>query len=216
MEIIPFYGATDPELFSLERRAMDRAGLVATALERRLPVRGRVLDIGAGDGHLARRLATPHRLLVAVEPALGMIRSGGDAVEWIRGGAAHLPLRDGSADAAYATWAYFFSRGWDPGPGLGELHRVVRPGGPLLVADNLGGDQFCALADRDITADPAYWEAQGFACEVIETAFEFDDLAGAVTLLGAFFGERGRSGAALRLSFRVGLFCGESRGPGGN
>jgi ubiquinone/menaquinone biosynthesis C-methylase UbiE len=48
----------------------------------------------------------------------------------VRGDAELLPFRDRSFAGAYATWAYFFSREWDPTLGIEELHRAVRPGGP--------------------------------------------------------------------------------------
>jgi hypothetical protein len=88
----------------------------------------------------------------------------------------------------------------------------VRPGGTLAVVDNLGGDTFGALTDEDISADPAVWQAEGFTCDVIETAFRFEDLREAERLLGFFFGDRGVAGAALDVPFRVGLFHRSSRG----
>ena len=211
MSIIPFYGAGDPAMFAIERRAMDRDGLVIAALDRALPA-GDVLDVGAGDGFTARRLAAGRRL-TGLEPSAPMVRTGG-GVRWVRGEAEHLPFDDASFDAAYATWAYFFSRDWDPTPGLAELDRVVQYGGVLAIAENLGHDAFSALADQDLSADPAFWEAQGFGCEPIETAFRFDDLDEARRLLGFFFGDRGRDGAAIEVGFRVGLFTRESRGAG--
>ena len=72
--------------------------------------------------------------------------------------------------------------------------------------DNLGGDVFCAMAEADISADPSFWAAQDFACEPIDTSFRFDDLEEARRLLGFFFGQRGATGAALEVPFRVGLF----------
>ena len=214
MTVIPFYGAEDPELFAIERRAMDRDGLVLAALDRMLPS-GRVLDVGAGDGFTAARLRSG-RTVVALEPSVGMIARIDD-LTWVRGEAEHLPFGDGSFDGAYATWAYFFSKDWDPTPGIAELDRVVRPGGQLAIVDNLGGDDFCAMAEADISADPDFWAGQGFAREPIDTAFRFDDLQEARRLLGFFFGERGVTGAALAVPFRVGLFHRQSRGvrPGG-
>ena len=88
----------------------------------------------------------------------------------------------------------------------------MRPGGPLAIVDNLGGDDFAAMTDADISADPAFWTTQGFACEPIDTAFRFDDLNEAERLLGFFFGERGVRGAALEVPFRVGVFHRASRG----
>ena len=211
MTVIPFYGADDPAMFAIERAAMDRDGLVIAALDDVLPA-GLVLDVGAGDGYTAARL-NAGRSVVALEPAEAMIASR-ERVRWVRGEAEHLPFADATFDGAYATWAYFFSRGWDPTSGIAELDRVVRSGGPLAIADNLGGDAFAGLADDDISADPAFWEAEGFSCRPITSSFRFDDLDEARTLLGFFFGERGRDGAAVEVGFRVGLFSRPSRGRG--
>jgi SAM-dependent methyltransferase len=209
VSVIPFYGADDPAMFTIERRAMDRDGLVIAALDRMLPS-GAVLDVGAGDGFTARRL-TDGRRITCLEPSAEMLVDDG-SVRWVRGEAEHLPFADASFDAAYATWAYFFSRDWDPTPGIAELDRVVRRGGALAIVDNLGGDAFGALAEGDLSADPALWRAQGFALEEIDTAFRFDDVDEARRLLGFFFGERGRKGATVVVAFRVGLFTRASRG----
>ena len=210
MAVIPFYGADDPAMFAIERRAMDRDGLVIAALDALLPA-GRSLDVGAGDGFTAARLLRSGREVVAMEPDAGMIAAA-TPLAWVRGDAAHLPFRASSFDAGYATWAYFFSRDWDPTPGIAELDRVVAAGGPLAIVDNLGGDAFAAMADADISADPSFWAAQGFELREIDTSFRFDDVAEAETLLGFFFGERGRRNAALEIGFRVGMFTRPSRG----
>ena len=208
MTVIPFYGADDPAMFAIERGAMDRDGLVLHALGELLP-EGLVLDVGAGDGFAAERLGTGRRV-VALEPSAGMI--GARPLPWVRGDAEHLPFANGAFDGAYATWAYFFSRDWDPTPGIRELDRVVRAGGPLAIVDNLGGDAFAAMADADISADPTWWATHGFDTTTIETAFRFDDLAEAQRLLGFFFGDRGVAGAAIEVPFRVGLFTRSSLG----
>jgi SAM-dependent methyltransferase len=208
--VIPFYGADDPAMFAIERGAMDRDGLVLRALDGLLPG-GRVLDVGAGDGFTAERLGARRRV-VALEPSAGMI--GSRPVAWVRGEAEHLPFADDSFDGAYATWAYFFSRDWDPTPGIRQLDRVVRAGGLLAIVDNLGGDAFAAMTDADISADPRWWAAEGFDTRVIETAFRFDDLEDARRLLGFFFGDRGVAAAAVEVPFRVGVFTRASRGAG--
>ncbi|GBE25152.1 putative methyltransferase YcgJ [bacterium BMS3Bbin02] len=211
MAVIPFYGSEQPDLFEIERHAMDREGLVIAALDTRLPVAGRVLDVGAGDGYTAERLRTQARGVVPLEPSRAMIRTDRH-LPWIQGDAELLPFVDGSFDAAYATWAYFFSRDWDPSPGILELHRVVRSGGPLLIVENLGPDEFSGLAPREINADPGYWKQHGFECHPIDTHFEFTTITEARSLLEFFFGDQGAQGAAQRLTFRVGLFCGHSSG----
>jgi len=137
--VIPFYGADEPELFAIERRAMDRDGLVIEALHELLPA-GPVLDVGAGDGFTAERLGTS-RSIVALEPSADMLARA-DLPARVQGEAEHLPFVERAFDGAYATWAYFFTRDWDPTRGIVELDRVVRPGGPLAIVDNLGGDAF--------------------------------------------------------------------------
>ena len=194
---------------------MDRPGSVIAALAKLLPERGRVLDIGAGDGYTARRIATEEREVIALEPARGMIRiAPRDPLVWVRGDAASLPFTDGSFDAAYATWAYFFSRNWDPTAGLHEVHRVVHKGGPIVVVDNLGGDEFTALASVDISADRERWTTWGFDCIEIETTFQFESIEEARLLLGFYFGSVGHEVVRTEFSFRVGAFVGESFGSG--
>lgn len=210
MSVIPFYGAEHPGLFAIERAAMDHPGLVIDRLNDLLP-RGTVLDIGAGDGFTAERLARRGRRVIAVEPASRMINLT-RPLTWVQADAEALPFRDGALDGAYATWAYFFSRGFDPTPGIAELHRTVRGGGPLVIAENLGGDEFCALAPSDITADVAFWAKQGFSLEMIETEFAFETTEDALRLLTFYFGDVGRT-PPTRLTYRVGLFTARSRGP---
>jgi hypothetical protein len=52
----------------------------------------------------------------------------------------------------------------------------------------------------------APFEELGFSLEVIDTCFAFESLEQARELLGFYFGARGRDGAQLRLTYRVGLF----------
>jgi predicted O-methyltransferase YrrM len=67
-KIIPFYGGTNPVLFEIERRCMDRDGVVIDFLDRILP-EGRVLDVGAGNGFVGIRLARARpRCVFAMEP----------------------------------------------------------------------------------------------------------------------------------------------------
>ena len=212
MEVIPFYGAQDPQTFAIERAAMDRPGLVIAALDSILADSRLVVDVGAGDGHTAERLSRPGRQVVAAEPAAGMRRPD-KALLWLGAAAQALPMRDASVDGAYATWAYFFSRDWDPTPGLRELHRTVKRGHPIAIVENLGGDEFSSLTDRPINADPTVWERHGFVCQDINTAFEFDSARDAEVLLTLYFGPSPAHRQRLRLSYRVGIFTTQSKGP---
>ena len=131
---------------------------------------------------------------------------------WVQADAERLPFRDGALDAAYATWAYFFSRGpLDPLPGIQELHRAVKPGGPLVIADNAGDDEFCALAPHDISADSVFWRSHGFGVEIVETVFAFENATDAWRLLDFYFDDVG-SAPPTEFGYRVALFIGVSQG----
>jgi SAM-dependent methyltransferase len=211
MPIIPFYGVDRPDLFEIERAAMDRPGRVIDRLDRLLPS-GTIADIGAGDGFTAQRLSRADRRIVCVEPARAMIKPQ-PRLTWVQADAAQLPFRDASLDGAYATWAYFFSRGpLDPTPGVRELHRTVQPGGPLVIADNAGNDEFTALANRDLSADPSFWRRQGFGVEIVESTFAFDSPTDAWRLLDFYF-DGIESAPPTEFTYRVALFIGVSQGP---
>lgn len=187
MSVLDFYGANDPETFAIERKAMDRSGRVIDALDRVLP-HGLTLDVGAGDGFTAKLLST-RREIVALEPASGMIDRS-KRLAWVQGDAESLPFADGSFVGAYATWAYFFPSVHDVTPGVDELHRVVIPGGPIVVVDNAGGCEFSAMLAQDYSVDGELWISLGFNIETIETAFEFDSTVEADRLMSLFLGRQ--------------------------
>ena len=205
MPLVPFYGSRNPDMFAIERCSMDPRGLVGSALERRLPAGGPLLDIGAGDGFLASRLCHSRRVVVAMEPDLAMIDRSLSAA-WVAGEAEGLPFRSRSFAGAFATWAWFFPSIHSIEPAVREAERVLQPGGVLAIVNNLGGDEFCALAPRAIAEPAAPFRELGFSMEVIDTSFEFESLDQARALLAFYFGAVGRDGAKIRLSFRVGLF----------
>jgi ubiquinone/menaquinone biosynthesis C-methylase UbiE len=210
--VIPFYGAENQRLFAIERRSMDRNGRVIQRLNELLPA-GRVLDIGAGDGFTAERLSRPDRVIVPLEPAAGMI-DGTRALPWVQGVAQHLPFPDGSFDAAYATWAYFFPSMGHGEAGLTELNRVVRPGGIIVIVDNAGDDEFLALADdpEGLSNESAWWTKRGFETEIVASSFGFDSLEEARELMSFYFGEPGKSITRTTFTYRVAFFTARSTG----
>jgi len=208
-QTIPFFGGSHPELWEIERRCMDRDGIVIGRLNEMLPDSGRILDAGAGDGFTAERIAalTCSRLVAAVEPDRSMIRPR-DGVRFVQAGAEALPLADGSCHAGYATWAYFFPSYHDPAPGLDEMRRVVQPGGHIVIADNAGDDELAAMAGHDVSTDPQWFLDRGFAVEVVETAYRFDSAAEAQRLLSFYFqdSEAAAHWPEVTVPHRVALF----------
>ena len=185
--MLRFYGASHPEMFEIERRCMDRSGLVIRHLDSDLP-EGLVLDVGAGNGFTAIRLCSPARKIVALEPDPGMIDSS-LRLPWVRGLAQDIPFRSNAFDAAYATWAFFLAGVPGTDRGLEELQRVVKNEGKLIIVDNAGGDDFSSLATRSTASDPDWWRDRGFEETLIHTSFKFDSLQEADRLLTFYFGD---------------------------
>ncbi|HZT93948.1 MAG TPA: class I SAM-dependent methyltransferase [Gaiellaceae bacterium] len=96
----------------------------------------RVLDVGAGTGKLTRGLVALGLDVIAVEPGAPMLeqlRTAVPRVEALEGSAESIPLPDESADAAFAGQAYHW---FDRERALPELHRILRPGGGLVLLWN--------------------------------------------------------------------------------
>ncbi len=112
------------------------------ALKKLVPIKGAtILDLatGTGDFALAARRFSPQRV-VGADVALEMIKLGVDKVRKSRsnavlmgGDAENLPFRDKSYDIVMSAFGVR-NFGHISG-GLEESHRVLRPGGQLLVLD---------------------------------------------------------------------------------
>lgn len=96
----------------------------------------RVLDVGCGTGILATRIE--HELSPEVvygcDPSEGMLekaRERSAAVRWLQGAAEELPFDDGALDAVTTTEAFQF---FDKPAALADFHRVLEPGGQLVIA----------------------------------------------------------------------------------
>jgi SAM-dependent methyltransferase len=100
------------------------------------PGDGLVIDVGCGEGRAARELAKAgYRGVVGVErsPTLALAAAtASPPVPVLIGDAAALPLADASADLVLACMSLLDV---DDFPGaMGEIGRVLRPGGTLCLA----------------------------------------------------------------------------------
>lgn len=93
---------------------------------------GRTLEVGVGTGVVAMGLRELGRDVVGVDLSEPMLRyAHARRVPVARADAMRLPVRDGSVDDVYAVWVLHLVG--DIGATLGELARVLRPGGRCLV-----------------------------------------------------------------------------------
>ena len=107
-----------------------RVGLAA------LPGVERVLDLGAGNGWLARRLAGAFRVtaLDVDDGDTGLASIRDPRVARVAADLTSLPLRAGSFDAVIAAASLHYAP--DVGAALHEAARVLRPRGLLIIADS--------------------------------------------------------------------------------
>jgi ubiquinone/menaquinone biosynthesis C-methylase UbiE len=104
-----------------------------------VPQFGSILEVGIGDGENVPLLPSSLRI-AGVDIAPRLLRTCRQRfpdrelfLAWAQG--EDLPFRDGAFDAALCVGGFnYFS---DPGRALAEMARVVRPGGCIVVADEL-------------------------------------------------------------------------------
>ena len=98
----------------------------------------RILDVGCGTGYFTRLLAGGEQRVSAVgldieEPFIKYAQTLADAeglpIEFVTGDALNLPFADGSFDLVVSHT--FLTSVSDPAKALGEMKRVIRPGGKI-------------------------------------------------------------------------------------
>jgi SAM-dependent methyltransferase len=102
--------------------------------------RGSGLDVGCGTGALAARLSAEGYAMTGVDPSEGMLevmRSRHPAVPAIHGSGVELPFPDATFDLVLTVAAlHHIADTADVRRTLGEMVRVARPGGRILVWDH--------------------------------------------------------------------------------
>jgi SAM-dependent methyltransferase len=160
------YGA-DQSRFAryLERRERERPDPVARELRRRLlaGTRGRVLEIGCGDGRSFEHYPASVTHLVAVEPdptaravAARLAGAGAAAVEIdvVGGTAEALPAEDASVDAVVSMGVLCSVP--DPAAALAEARRVLVPNGELRFWEHVISRRL-ALRVVQRSLDALFW-----------------------------------------------------------
>lgn len=96
----------------------------------------RVLDLAAGTGTSTQPIEDDGAFVVPCDFSLGMLETGKQARPWlpfVAGDALALPFADGCFDAV--TISFGIRNFADVPAALGELRRVTRPGGRLVICE---------------------------------------------------------------------------------
>jgi SAM-dependent methyltransferase len=94
-----------------------------------------VLEAGCGEGYGADLIAGRARRVIGLdydESAVAHVRARYPRVEMLHGNLATLPLPDGAVDVVVNFQV--IEHLWDQGQFVTECHRVLRPGGALLIS----------------------------------------------------------------------------------
>jgi SAM-dependent methyltransferase len=141
-----FRSATDMYGRFVGRYAPGLAGALIDAVGPDL--NGRVIDVGCGPGGLAMALAdiVGERNVAAVDPSQGFVsvcRARLPSADVRVAAAEDLPFEDDRFDAAFAQLVVNFMT--DAERGVGEMRRVVRPGGAVAASTWDYGDRMTML-----------------------------------------------------------------------
>jgi SAM-dependent methyltransferase len=130
----------DAEVVRLERQAnfiSDAENSLLTALG--LPISGRMLDLGCGPGAAAARIraARPDLNIVGLDRDAGLLTRARAQLRVLQADAQELPFPSASFDAVHVR--LLLRHVPRPAVVLAEVHRVLRPGGRLVIGDSDDG-----------------------------------------------------------------------------
>ncbi|MEY9850870.1 SAM-dependent methyltransferase [Leifsonia sp. EB41] len=98
----------------------------------------RILDVGCGSGPVLADLRERGAIVTGVDASAGMLeqaraRLGTEADLRVADLSEPLPFDDGTFDDVVASQVLHYLKDW--GPALAELHRILTPGGRLIVSE---------------------------------------------------------------------------------
>jgi ubiquinone/menaquinone biosynthesis C-methylase UbiE len=183
-----------------------RANLAA-ALQALRPFDGlSVIDLGAGTGRITRILSPLAGWIISLDISFHMLKTARDnpgnlsAKDWslVQADNRELPVRDRSVDIAIAGWTFGHFTGWHANSWqgmidqcVGEMKRLLRPGGTIIILETLGTGRESPQPPTDALA--RYYahlqEDLGFEMDWIRSDYHFKSLEEAIYLTRFFFGE---------------------------
>jgi ubiquinone/menaquinone biosynthesis C-methylase UbiE len=185
----------------------DYQGNILKALREIHPLTGiDVVEFGAGTGRLTLMLAPLVRSLYVFDGSQHMLDVTIDKLNQLDLGNwqaevadnRKIPVAESSADLSIQGWSFGHFAGWYPdtwrdeiGKAVGEMKRVLRPGGTAIILETLGtGRETPQAPTEGLTAYYAWLEKeQGFRSTWIRTDYWFESLDEAKALTAFFFGD---------------------------
>jgi SAM-dependent methyltransferase len=160
----------------LAHKPLDRALLACLAEQ----AEGPVVDLGCGPGHVAAWLSGRGMNAVGVDlsPAMAAVgRREHPEVEFRVGDLLDLPAGDGEFGAAVAFYSVIHLEAAELRRAFTEIHRVLRPGGLVLVSFHIGTEvrRLTEFLGHDVEVDFHFFEppdviqameAAGFAIDM--------------------------------------------------
>jgi SAM-dependent methyltransferase len=160
----PLYGPEQSRFARyLEQREQRKPDLLAREHRRALlaGLRGRVVEVGCGDGRAFELYPPEVETVLAVEPdptaravAAERAREAAVPIDVVGGTAEALPAADGAFDAAVAVWVLCTVA--HPAGALAELQRVIKPGGDLRFYEHVRSEH-AAFRWFQRTIDSLFW-----------------------------------------------------------
>jgi ubiquinone/menaquinone biosynthesis C-methylase UbiE len=196
---------SDVDIYETFAAAFDPEGLVWRRVLETVPFANKtVLEIGCGLGHYAQAIAPQTASYIALDVSESMLaearkRGAGIAnLNFLHADAQAIPLPDHSVDLVFGTWAIgAISPPEAKERAMGEIHRVVTPGGEIWAVETHWQSEFMDLRGPEEQANDfqtfRWYESHGFSLvDEVESAFVFPSLAEAERVLGFLFEEQAR------------------------